>query len=748
MIELKNVSKFYYSKGVIATGFSKINVSFHIGEFVAITGESGSGKSTLLNVISGLDTYEEGEMYVEGKETSHYLEKDWEVYRRKYIGNIYQNFNLINSYTVYQNIDLILSLNGIKKKERKKRILELLKRVDMLKYKKTKVSKLSGGQKQRVAIARALAKDVPVIIADEPTGNLDKRSAESIIELLREISKDKLIIIVTHNYEQVQDYVTRKITMHDGKILEDKKITPVKKEDYVLDKYNFKNIGLFDKIHLGFRNTFNILTKFVLLLAVYSFVVAALMGEYSFFKQGEYETSKEGSNYLFYDTDDHRIIMNKNDGTSFSKEEIDNIKKLDNIDYVIENDLTSDQNNEFVTGDEKTWISALVRSDTRFKKDGIKGRVPEADNEIVIEGEKDDYIFQQNEDLIGKELYLYDAWNGGIDKSYKYVVVGIRYRAKDEPYMDQLKVYAKDKVLDSIKNNTHRFYSTLTIDYFNEIVESNIYNMNLRVVPNDWVCAGCAFIPEEDNYRCEKDNCVNKTINITANNIYYTDSLSVRVEKTYNKKNINYVLNLPNYNKEEFDFRYNNVIYVNPYDYNNLFNKDTYQMSIYVKDINKIDNTNKVLEKMGYNTLKMKDTLYNSPYSRIVRVLKIFVTVFLVVVLFFISYFVIKIILKSRNIYFSILRMLGASKKVCLDLLMTELLVVSNISYFIFLIIAEINRKGIINIGFINTVNNYFTRNDYIILYLIITIMSLLISLRYSRKLFKNSVMNTYREEM
>ncbi|MBR6949625.1 MAG: hypothetical protein IKH54_05500, partial [Bacilli bacterium] len=130
------------------------------------------------------------------------------------------------------------------------------------------------------------------------------------------------------------------------------------------------------------------------------------------------------------------------------------------------------------------------------------------------------------------------------------------------------------------------------------------------------------------------------------------------------------------------------------------------------------------------------------------RVLKIFVTVFLVVVLFFISYFVIKIILKSRNIYFSILRMLGASKKVCLDLLMTELLVVSNISYFIFLIIAEINRKGIINIGFINTVNNYFTRNDYIILYLIITIMSLLISLRYSRKLFKDSVMNTYREEM
>ena len=126
MIKLKNVSKYYYSKGVIATGFTKVNLEFNIGEFVAITGESGSGKSTLLNVISGLDSYEEGEMYVNGKETSHYMEKDWEIYRRKYIGNIYQNFNLINSYSVYQNIDLILSLNGVPRKLRKSKINELI----------------------------------------------------------------------------------------------------------------------------------------------------------------------------------------------------------------------------------------------------------------------------------------------------------------------------------------------------------------------------------------------------------------------------------------------------------------------------------------------------------------------------------------------------------------------------------------------------------------------------------------------
>src|SRR5574344_3170239 len=133
MIELKNVSKYYYNKGIIASGFTKVSLKFDKGEFVAITGESGSGKSTLLNVISGLDSYEEGEMYINGNETSHYTEKDYEIYRKKYIGNIFQNFNLVNSYTVYQNIELVLLLNGKKKKDIKDKVLELIKLVGLYK---------------------------------------------------------------------------------------------------------------------------------------------------------------------------------------------------------------------------------------------------------------------------------------------------------------------------------------------------------------------------------------------------------------------------------------------------------------------------------------------------------------------------------------------------------------------------------------------------------------------------------------
>lgn len=224
MLKLENVSKIYYTNGIVATGISKVNLELNIGEFVVITGESGSGKSTLLNVISGIDSYEEGEMYINGKETSHYTEKDFEEYRKKYIANIFQSFNLINSYTVYQNVELVLLLNGYKRKQIKKKVLDIIDKVGLTKFKNTKVSKLSGGQKQRVAIARAIVKDTPIIVADEPTGNLDTKSAYEIIELLKNVAKDKLVVIVTHNIEQVEKYATRIIKMHDGRMIQNTEI--------------------------------------------------------------------------------------------------------------------------------------------------------------------------------------------------------------------------------------------------------------------------------------------------------------------------------------------------------------------------------------------------------------------------------------------------------------------------------------------------------------------------------------------
>ena len=747
MIRLKNVSKFYYSKGVIASGFTKVNLKFSIGEFVAITGESGSGKSTLLNVISGLDTYEEGEMYVNGQETSHYLEKDWEDYRRKNIGNIYQNFNLINSYTVYQNIDLILTLNGVSKKVRKRRVLTLLKRVDMMKYKNTKVSKLSGGQKQRVAIARALAKDVPIIIADEPTGSLDKKSALNVIKLLKEIAKDKLVIIVTHNYEQVEEYVTRKITMHDGKVIEDHKIS----RDIVEGKYqksDYKNTTFIDKIILGFRNTFNVLPKFILLFLVYSFIVAALMGEYSFFKKSEYEANRQGLNTIFKDLNDHRIIVNKKNRETFTKEELEAIKGLGNVSYILENDAVVDQEISFSNKNEELWLNGSILPRNELKKVDY-GTMPVNPNEIVVMGRSYDFQIDASKDeVINSEFYLSDPFTDEVNKTKTYKIVGIIYNDDVNIFGSEYAFYLSDEVMKSLLFKTHQASSKITTNFMGTNHVSVLGDPNFRVDPNNWVTPGTAIVSEDFNTYCEKENCLKKSFNINVKNMYYEDNKTFIIEKLYNKKNITNILDLPSFNKENFEYTYNGVIYINPIDYNKLFDKGTYQISVYVDDVDLIEDTQKVLEKTGFNTLKIKDTFVSLELSQILRIIKLIVTILLVIALFFISYFIIKLILKSRNNYFAILRMLGASKNVCRHLLIIELFVIANLSYFIFIGIAELNKTKYLNVEFINTVNRYFKFNDYIILYIVIILMSLLISLRFARDLFKNSVMTSYREEV
>lgn len=744
MIKLKNVSKFYYSKGVIASGFSKVNVEFNIGEFVAITGESGSGKSTLLNVISGLDTYEEGEMYVDGKETSHYMEKDWEDYRRKYIGNIYQNFNLINSYTVYQNIELVLILNGLTKKEARPKVLELIKKVNLEKFTKTKVSKLSGGQKQRVAIARALAKDVPVIIADEPTGNLDKRSAESIIRLLKELSKDKLVIIVTHNYEQISEYATRKITMHDGKILEDKKIKDVKEGPSI--ENNYQNITFFNKIRLGIRNTFNVLPKFILLLIVYLFIVVSLMAEYSSFKKSEYENSKTGYNYIFQDLSEERIIINKKDKSPFTDEELDKISKLDNISNVMRNDVVTDRYFTLNSEDQSYVISGTPKGIKQLKGKLAYGRLPENDNEIVVEGPKDDYYLSQVKDALMKKTYSieneYSSGENNIAENLK--IVGIKYAKATDDYIYYF--YFSDQLLNELQFQANQTYSTTVVNFLGKNHQSSFWDTSYKIVPNDWVSRGKTYISEDNKYSCPKENCINQPLTINVSNLYYQESLNLSVEKYYNIKNIANVLNIPNYKKEDYE-NYNGIIFINKDDYNSLYNKATYQVSVYVKDARIIDETLNTLNK-DYNTLAIKDVLVQQEAVVVVRILKIIVTIILVVALFFITYFVIKLILKSRNIYYTTIRMLGSSKKVARQLLVIELFVISNLAYFSFMGCLYLNKINIISYNLFNTINDYLIFKDYLLLYIILIILSFLTSEKYAAKIFKNSVMNSYREEV
>jgi len=295
---------------------------------------------------------------------------------------------------------------------------------------------------------------------------------------------------------------------------------------------------------------------------------------------------------------------------------------------------------------------------------------------------------------------------------------------------------------------THQNFSSIKIEFMGENKDANTGSNMFKLVPNNKVTTGNSIISEDLNNRCDKENCINKNFTINIKNQYYSFSKTLRIDKTYNQKNINKELDIPNYKKEDFDELYNGIIYINPTDYTDLFNKGTYQMSVYVNDINNLENVVKELNKSNYNTLKVKDTLVKDGATEIIKIFKLIVTCALVFVLFFISYFIIKIILKSRNVYFSVLRMLGASKNVCKELLIIELFIITNVSYFIFIGLAELNKAKVISVNFIDTVNRYFVFNDYIVLYLILILMSLLISIKYASQLFKNSVMSVYREEV
>lgn len=803
LLELKNVSKFYYGKDTVASGFTKVNLKLDNNEFIAITGESGSGKSTLLNVISGLDTYEEGEMYINGEETSGYTELDFENYRKKYIGNIFQNFNLVNSYTVYQNVELVLLINGYKKRKVKKKILEVLEKVDLLKYKNTKVSKLSGGQKQRVAIARALIKETPIIVADEPTGNLDSKTAENIIELLHEVSKDKLVIIVTHNYEQVEKYVTRKLTMHDGKIIEDKKIRQntkieadnknkqkvikadneseqnvnenqkvknaifennneitneheieqnpkIEKETFKLSdipkvQNKKKNISNLNKIRLGIRNTFNIKIKFILLLLVFFFITAAIFGEYSSYKKQQYEASNLGYNNYFRNTSDKRIVVQKEDLSEFTEEDYKKIEAVPNVDYVEKDDILLDT--DIYLSSDTFGMNGTVRNIDSFDSSKIVyGEMPKNDNEIIIYGASYNYMLSNApEKLIGLECTISGSLIGQIN-DLKLKIAGIAH-ITDESEIDYRGsyFYVSDTVLDTIRRYVNINNSTTITKFNDKIFEGSSYSNQYKVIPNSNVREGYAIVPVSFDYMTRYNNARNYPIEITIENMYFTDTINLRISNTYDDYYFERLTGLD----EDLFYSYDGAIFVNNKEYEELFNKGNYQSSVFIKDVKEKDTTLQELQNNGFKTLYVKDTLqsYSGGIDVITNVITVGVLVVVGIALCLISYFIIKIILKSRNVYFSTIRILGATRKNAKSLLRIELFTVMNIAYFIVFGIIELVKNNIITNATLQSLVSYLTWTDFVITYLILFVISMVISNRYSKKLFKKSAMNTYRDE-
>ena len=234
MLDIKSITKTYKTEGFTQQALNKVSISFRKCEFASILGPSGSGKTTLLNVIGGLDHYDSGDLIINGISTKKYNDRDWDTYRNHRVGFVFQNYNLITHQTVLSNVELALTLSGVDKKERKRRAEEALIKVGLKDHMKKRPSQLSGGQMQRVAIARALVNDPEIVLADEPTGALDTTTSKQVMDILKEVAKDRLVIMVTHNKELAEEYSTRIIRLQDGEVIDDS--NPFIEEEDLEDK--------------------------------------------------------------------------------------------------------------------------------------------------------------------------------------------------------------------------------------------------------------------------------------------------------------------------------------------------------------------------------------------------------------------------------------------------------------------------------------------------------------------------------
>lgn len=409
MLKLESISKFYHEGNIVTLGLRKISLEFFQGEFVAITGESGSGKSTLLNVLSGIDSYEDGEFYIEGEESSGFDDQDWENYRRNYIGFIFQNYNLIDSYTVLENVEAAMVVQGISAKERRVRAKAIIEKVGLTDHMHHKATKLSGGQKQRVAIARALAKNTKIIVADEPTGNLDSESGKQIIALLSELSKEKLVLMVTHNYEMVADFVTRKIKLSDGEVVEDRAIKPgqpLASQKYIEPKKDRKRWR--KSLFFAVQNLKGQPKRTTMLTIVAFFATLFVASSVTSYYQIVNSIGSDlfSPNNSFYDNlYPERLSISRIDGAVLTDSDLSTIDGLANISHVMEYDYALDIPLNYTSLNGFDYYSGFP---SEYHADLILSgpKLPFEENGVVLGGV---YSTSQKADLIGKNISL-QSW--------------------------------------------------------------------------------------------------------------------------------------------------------------------------------------------------------------------------------------------------------------------------------------------------------------------------------------------------
>lgn len=713
MIKLENISKYYHSEGTVALGLRKVNLEFPNKGFIVLTGESGSGKSTLLNVICGIDTYEEGEMYINGEETSYFDDSDWEEYRRKSVGFIFQSYNLIDSYSVLENVEAALIIQNIKAKERRKRALALLKKVGLTEHVHHKATKLSGGEKQRLAIARALAKDSNIIAADEPTGNLDSISGKQIIELLHEISKEKLVVVVSHNYEETKDYADRTIRLFDGEVVEDKEAKKgLDIEDSKKFRLEIKRKKIPQALIFASKNLKSQPQKTTLLmmvsLAVTLIVFLVFMSFFSVdglfggFLRGESTNNYFPNNY------EERLVVIKKDQSNFSDEELEELVNLRYVDSLVKYSVILDH--RLYYREEKEIASPIgnfyprLLLDSLSQKDLKYGTLPIEENDVII---CDSFTKEEAEEIIGKKVYLYGTPGLNSYNPSAYLME-IKITGIIEPNLDDYLnyLYISQHIFDEYYKvfslNTEQNKITFTDSlgeeievYGSAVVDSSLPASTIKISRDFLGNEGTNFYFNNTKVNVTDNEGYDPTIYISADlaEAYITSktkqvTLNVRSHDYYNEV-MNQVGNL------------NNYYIFSPYDNSSSFS--------------------------------LLETIILIIYS-------LFAFTPIIIIVYIIAYLVVKTIMLSKKKDYTILRTIGIDANSIKKMSQIEIILCFLFSYVIVaivLIFLQANAEG----EFAKTFLGSLKVDYYILIFGVNMLFGYLIARRYNKLLMKKSLL-------
>lgn len=698
MIKLENVTKFYNSKGIITHALKNINLELYKNEFVAICGPSGSGKSTLLNVICKQDTFDEGEIYYKGNETAYFNVDDMDDFRKNKVGFIFQNYNIIESYTVLQNVMLPYELKGIPAKEAKKKALAIIDEVGLHDKINNRGAELSGGQKQRCVIARALAFEPEILACDEPTGNLDSETGAEIMPLIAKIAHDKLVLVVTHNYEEVEPYATRKLTIVDGTLYEDKILREVPYDDEK-EVLNLDYVPIPKKINfkVALRNLINTPKKTIFSSLVIFFACFFMLSLYQYIRYS-YDYQINYYNDFAYKSKDKVVIGPKN--KALTEDDIAQI--AGNRPYVVNSVL--DVKNFTGNFDMNKYYLNVYFETYYTDYNPSVGRKPENDTEAYL-------LVGDAEALNDYKPYLNCEWtSSSINKSFK--IVGI-------------------EKTDKVKTNV------LCID-------SKVYNDILKLEYNYEI--DCVHQSGNDV------EYINRQINMVLasgdRNILHMPKLlnneisSVKIEGYRSVISNNDLVISVDVDNIVYDLKSGEDFYI---EVAHVKNNEIKQVSIYNANSSVLNKA----KNLGYFAINTKEYDATSDLNHFLNNLQAYGMMILfsiaIIIIYFISYLVMIHIYKTKAYDFNIFRTLGVTKRdmryITIFELLIQTVIISIFTYLLTLILGAFAKENSPLIIYSSI--NFGTSLIY---FLIIFLFGYLIARHFNKKLFKFSVAKTFKE--